>query len=78
MLIKLFTRGAGVISLLVWCVACSTVERSLCEEPRPQICTMDYRPVCAANQDGEQKTYGNACSACGDSDVISHRQGECS
>lgn len=27
--------------------------------PRPQVCTMDWRPVCGV----DNKTYGNACMA---------------
>lgn len=60
-----------------------------CTEPRPEMCTRDYRPVCATVDTGircittpcpstEQRTYGNACSACGDKKVISHVPGECS
>lgn len=59
-----------------------------CAEPRPEMCTRDYRPVCATVDTGircittpcpstEQRTYGNACSACGDKKVISHVPGEC-
>lgn len=59
-----------------------------CTEPRPQACTMDYRPVCATRDTGircvttpcpssEQKTFGNACSACGDPKVSQYVNGEC-
>jgi hypothetical protein len=59
-----------------------------CPQERPQICTMDYRPVCATRDTGvrcvaapcpstEQKTYSNACSACADAKVISHIPDEC-
>lgn len=59
-----------------------------CPEERPQACTFDYRPVCATVDTGvrcvttpcpstEQKTYGNACSACADEKVIGHVPGEC-
>lgn len=47
-----------------------------CEEPRPEICTMEYAPVCAV-VDGEKKEYGNACSACGDPQVESFQNGNC-
>lgn len=63
-------------------------ELTLCPEQRPQICTMDYRPVCATRDTGvrcvtapcpstEQKTYSNACSACADVKVICHIPDEC-
>jgi len=59
-----------------------------CKDPRPQICTREYRPVCATRDTGvrcvttpcpatELKTYGNACSACGDSKVLGYRPGAC-
>jgi len=59
-----------------------------CQNPRPEVCTEEYRPVCALHDTGvrcittpcastEWKTYGNACTACSDTDVIGYKQGEC-
>ena len=48
-----------------------------CSEPRPQMCTMDYRPVCAQLENGQFKTYSNGCTACSDSNVSSYRNGAC-
>jgi hypothetical protein len=59
-----------------------------CPDQRPQICTMDYRPVCATRDTGvrcvttpcpssEQKTYSNGCSACADATVIGYIADEC-
>ena len=48
-----------------------------CPDERPQICTMDYNPVCVTAADGSKQTYGNACSACGDSAVAGYTPGEC-
>ena len=54
-----------------------------CTDPRPQICTMDYTPVCATGcttascETTELKTYANACSACADPAVNYHQPGEC-
>ncbi|MCP4767606.1 MAG: hypothetical protein GY875_15195 [Gammaproteobacteria bacterium] len=50
---------------------------TVCEEPRPQVCTMDYRPVCGTLADGSVKTYANGCGACGDAKVNSWVEGEC-
>ena len=54
-----------------------------CMDPRPQVCTMDYTPVCAAHctitacETPEMKTYANACGACADPAVLYHQPGEC-
>jgi hypothetical protein len=44
---------------------------TICEDPRPEVCTMDYTPVCATLQDGSVKTYPNGCGACADANVKS-------
>jgi hypothetical protein len=48
-----------------------------CADPRPQMCTRDYRPACGVRGDGSRKTYGNACSACADPEVLSQGAGAC-
>ena len=48
-----------------------------CPEPRPQVCTQEYRPVCATLQDGGFKTYSNGCTACTDPAVTAYREGAC-
>lgn len=50
---------------------------TLCEDPRPEMCTMQYDPVCGQLDDVTYKTYSNACSACSDRKVIRYRPGEC-
>jgi len=49
-----------------------------CTEPRPEVCTREYRPVCGTKRDGARQTYGNGCSACGDRNVVGHVPGPCS
>ena len=49
-----------------------------CTEPRPEVCTRDYRPVCANLKDGTEKTYSNGCTACTDANADSWIEGECS
>ena len=48
-----------------------------CADPRPQMCTRDYRPACGLRRDGSRKTYGNACSACSDPEVVTQAAGAC-
>jgi hypothetical protein len=55
----------------------SRPELTACEDPRSQICTLQYDPVCGFASDGNSKTYGNACSACADETVSGHRAGAC-
>lgn len=48
-----------------------------CTQPRPEVCTKDFRPVCGTRRDGTRRTYGNGCSACADQNVVSHIPGPC-
>ena len=48
-----------------------------CADPRPQLCTLQYDPVCGFAGDGKNKTYSNACSACADQSVSGQRPGAC-
>ncbi|MCG8634171.1 MAG: META domain-containing protein, partial [Desulfobacterales bacterium] len=52
-------------------------EAVVCKDPRPEVCTMEYDPVCGEKKDGLMKTYGNGCTACSDQEVIRYRYGEC-
>lgn len=48
-----------------------------CREPRPQVCTMVYAPVCALHADGRRRTHASSCNACADDTVLQYRQGSC-
>jgi hypothetical protein len=50
---------------------------SLCTEPRAQVCTQEYRPVCAELESGSLKTYSNGCTACSNPSVTEYREGGC-
>ena len=49
----------------------------LCEEPRPQICTREYDPVCATLEDGTTKTAATGCTSCSDPAVVGYKKGAC-
>lgn len=59
-----------------------------CDDPRPEICTHRYQPVCGLTDTGVRcittpcpstgtKTFGNACVACSDESVSAYYPGEC-
>jgi len=91
-------RGALFVICLLCLTACTAAEKPpaapvnknfvMCEDPRPRICTKEYRPVCATLDTGKrcvttpcdttiQRTYSNGCSACGDPKVIGYVPGPC-
>src|SRR6185312_552928 len=45
-----------------------------CADPRPKMCTQEHRPACGTRKDGSRKTYGNACSACADAEVVTQAE----
>ena len=59
-----------------------------CKDPRPEICTREYRPVCATRDTGircittpcpstEKVTKATACTACADTKVFGYTAGAC-
>jgi len=82
MFLKNDITTSSVFLAAVLLSACSTVETEpkvdiKCTDPRPEICTMDYQPVCGVQADGTYRIYSNGCSACSDPKVIGHNNGEC-
>ena len=49
----------------------------VCSEPRPQVCTTIYAPVCAEHTDGDRETLASACNACADDTVSAYTKGPC-
>lgn len=83
-------RLLPVISLGLLLVGCATnndekidlnepgaLDIILCEEPRPQICTREYDPVCATLKDGSIRTGATGCTSCSDSEVLGYKMGAC-
>ena len=54
-----------------------TTPGTQCTDPRPQVCTMEYNPVCATLVAGGSKQYASGCNACADDAVASHLPGPC-
>lgn len=74
----------SILTLSAISFGCSSAnvkdDMSECTEPRPEICTMDYTPVCGLQRVSgmeQWKTYSNACTACSDSTVIAYKKDAC-
>lgn len=53
-------------------------DMTACDEPRPEVCTHDYRPVCGYMPGEDRwKQFGNGCTACSDPAVAGWRAGPC-
>lgn len=91
-------KKAALLVLILLCTACpqasdpvpSAEEPALtmCTDPRPEMCTKEYMPVCGSRDTGircvttpcpseEWKTYGNKCTACADPKVFGYKPGAC-
>ena len=73
---------SALLSTFFFLSACSynkekPVAKTMCTEPRPEICTMQYDPVCGIHTDNTTKTYASDCTACSNKDVTGYNAGEC-
>jgi len=48
-----------------------------CTDPRPQVCTMEYNPVCATLVSVGTKQYASPCNACADDTVLAYLEQPC-
>jgi len=55
----------------------SNGELVACEDPRPEICTLEFAPVCGRFGSGRAFTFANACNACSVAGVTAYSSGEC-
>ena len=89
-------RRSAVLSFVLLnagCVAAPAIPAAspdyvACPASRPQMCTREYRPVCAQVDTGTRcvavpcesavpATRGNACDACADPNVVGYTPGAC-
>ena len=90
-----------IFGVTFFCISCSVLAKSesekqiidgsvyiKCIDPRPQICTREYIPVCAIKNTDvecvttpcpttENNTHATGCTACADPKVIKYKQGKC-
>jgi len=87
--------GLGVLMAIALLVGCAGSESEdalarapdsglrACLDPRPEVCTKQYRPVCGHRcaappcTEADRRSYGNGCDACADASVRAHRPGRC-
>lgn len=70
----------AVLALLAGCAsepAPPAAPTNLCSSPRPQVCTMEYNPVCGELANGGRADYASACNACADEAVTRFEPGTC-
>lgn len=75
-------RPALILAALLLIAGCATRPETpplvtQCDTTRPQVCTMEYDPVCAQLVAGGRKTYSSPCNACADDTVSGFMRGAC-
>jgi hypothetical protein len=75
-------RFACALAMLLLLAACASQQpapssTTQCADPRPQVCTMEYAPVCAVLNAGGSREYSSACNACADDAVAGYVGGAC-
>ncbi len=59
---------------------CATGEQTAitpCTEPRPNVCTREYFPVCGQLDSGDWQEYASPCNACAHDVVVAYAPGTC-
>ena len=70
--------GLTAVFLLSACASqAPEATTTACQDPRPQVCTLQYEPTCAVLAGGERKEYASPCNACADDQVTAFETGPC-
>ncbi|MDT8283285.1 MAG: hypothetical protein RQ982_10845 [Gammaproteobacteria bacterium] len=86
-----FSRKLLLVSLAILSISCASYDQKdenkgvepgaldliICKNPRPEICTREYDPVCATLKDGSTKTGATGCTSCSDPEVVGYKMGAC-
>ncbi len=85
-----FSRKLLLVPLTILSISCASYDQKeekdiepgaldliLCENPRPEICTREYNPVCGTLKDGSTKTGATGCTSCSDPEVVGYKMGAC-
>ena len=72
-------RSVLALAVLVLLSACASkpLDTTACTEPRPQVCTMQFAPACAALRSGNLREFSSPCTACADPTVTGYVMGPC-
>jgi len=75
----IFIFAISVVTLMTGCKSNPTrvTKQISCSDPRPEICTMEYTPVCGLDSVNVSKTYSNGCAACSDKKVVEYTKAKC-
>ena len=72
---------SALFGVITGCITTTGKEDLItCPEPRPEVCTMHFDPVCGLQREARQdkwKSYSNACVACTYPSVVGYRKGPC-
>ncbi len=75
-----------ILLVIVMLSACTSVKSKnnseipglvKCPEERPEMCTMQYEPVCAKLLDNTLQIFSNSCSACAEKQTVAYHVGDC-
>lgn len=80
-MLKIVIQHLLIISSVLMSIGCVSKpvnpdDMTLCTNPRPEVCTMEYNPVCGFTEDSH-KTYASGCTACSDKQVAGYKPGTC-
>ncbi|WP_168188164.1 hypothetical protein [Hahella sp. CCB-MM4] len=70
-------RARVAVERLLVRVVPQVAETIKCTDPRPQYCTMIYKPVCGHMEDNSVRDFPSGCSACSDPRAESYVPGKC-